>query len=47
MILRRLTKHVKDQNWFTVALDFVIVAGNKGLKGGYRRETDGNPVFAR
>ena len=25
MILRRLTKHVKDQNWFAVALDFVIV----------------------
>lgn len=25
MILRRLTKHVQDQNWFAVALDFVIV----------------------
>ena len=25
MILRRLTKHVKDQNWFAVALDFFIV----------------------
>ena len=25
MILRRLTKHVKDQNWFAVGLDFVIV----------------------
>ena len=25
MILRRLTKHVKDQNWFAVALDFLIV----------------------
>lgn len=25
MILRRLTGHVKDQNWFAVALDFVIV----------------------
>ena len=25
MLLRRLTKHVKDQNWFAVALDFVIV----------------------
>ena len=25
MILRRLTQHVKDQNWFAVALDFVIV----------------------
>jgi hypothetical protein len=25
MILRRLTKHVNDQNWFAVALDFVIV----------------------
>lgn len=25
MILRRLTRHVKDQNWFAVALDFVIV----------------------
>jgi hypothetical protein len=25
MILRRLTKHVEDQNWFAVALDFVIV----------------------
>ena len=25
MILRRLTKHVKDQNWFAVALDFAVV----------------------
>lgn len=25
MILRRLTRHVKDQNWFAVVLDFVIV----------------------
>jgi len=25
MILRRLTKHVKDQNWFAVFLDFFIV----------------------
>lgn len=25
MILRRLTKHVKEQNWFAVGLDFLIV----------------------
>ena len=25
MLLRRITKHVKDQNWFAVALDFTIV----------------------
>ena len=25
MLLRSLTKHVKDQNWFAVALDFIIV----------------------
>ncbi|MBK8198164.1 MAG: hypothetical protein IPK75_07310 [Acidobacteria bacterium] len=25
MILRRLTKHVRDQNWFAVGLDFLIV----------------------
>lgn len=25
MILRRITQHVKDQNWFAVLLDFVIV----------------------
>ncbi|MEQ9317156.1 MAG: hypothetical protein RLN72_14985 [Henriciella sp.] len=25
MILRRLSKHVKDQNWFAVGLDFLIV----------------------
>lgn len=25
MILRRLSKHVKDQNWFAVGLDFIIV----------------------
>lgn len=25
MLLRNLTKHVKDQNWFAVALDFFIV----------------------
>ncbi len=28
MILRRITKHVKDQNWFAVFLDFfIVVAG--------------------
>jgi hypothetical protein len=25
LILRRLTEHVKEQNWFAIALDFVIV----------------------
>ena len=25
MLLRSITKHVKDQNWFAVALDFIIV----------------------
>ncbi|PHS37917.1 MAG: hypothetical protein COA91_09130 [Robiginitomaculum sp.] len=25
MLLRSITKHVKDQNWFAVALDFLIV----------------------
>jgi hypothetical protein len=25
MILRRITEHVKTQNWFAVGLDFVIV----------------------
>ena len=25
MLLRRITKHVKDQNWFAVSLDFLIV----------------------
>lgn len=25
MLLRRITQHVKDQNWFAVALDFLIV----------------------
>ncbi len=25
LILRRISQHVKDQNWFAVALDFVIV----------------------
>jgi hypothetical protein len=25
MIIRRLTKHVKEQNWFAVILDFIIV----------------------
>ncbi len=25
MILRSITKHVKDQNWFAVGLDFIIV----------------------
>lgn len=31
MILRRLTKHVNDQNWFAVALDFVIVVIGVGV----------------
>ena len=25
MLLRRITKHVREQNWFAVALDFFIV----------------------
>lgn len=25
MLLRRVTQHIKDQNWFAVWLDFVIV----------------------
>ena len=25
MLLRRITKHIKDQNWFAVGVDFVIV----------------------
>jgi hypothetical protein len=25
MILRRLTQHIRDQNWFAVGLDFIIV----------------------
>lgn len=25
MILRRISEHVKDQNWFAVGVDFVIV----------------------
>ena len=25
MILRNITQHVKDQNWFAVLLDFIIV----------------------
>ncbi|MEL6216686.1 MAG: DUF6090 family protein, partial [Pseudomonadota bacterium] len=25
MILRRITQHVNDQNWFAVGIDFVIV----------------------
>lgn len=25
MLLRRVTKHVKDQNWFAVGIDFAIV----------------------
>ena len=25
MLLRRITEHVKTQNWFAVAIDFIIV----------------------
>ncbi|NIL93236.1 MAG: hypothetical protein GTO71_02075, partial [Woeseiaceae bacterium] len=25
MLLRRITQHIKDQNWFAVSIDFVIV----------------------
>lgn len=31
MILRRLAKHVKDQNWLAVVLDFVIVVIGVGV----------------
>ena len=27
MILRRITSHLKDQNWFAVCLDLSIVVG--------------------
>ena len=30
MILRRITEHVRDQNWFAVALDFVMVVEEFG-----------------
>lgn len=30
MLLRSITKHVKEQNWFAVALDFVIVVFGVG-----------------
>jgi len=33
MILRSVTKHVNDQNWFAVISDLVIVVfGNTGLR---------------
>lgn len=31
MLLRSITKYVKDQNWFAVALDFVIVVAGVGF----------------
>ena len=31
MILRSITKHVRDQNWFAVALDFIIVVLGVGM----------------
>jgi len=31
MILRRITEHVQAQNWFAVALDFVIVVIGVGV----------------
>lgn len=41
MLLRRITKHVKDQNWFAVGLDFfiVIVGVFIGLQGANWNET--------
>lgn len=32
MILRRITEHVKAQNWFAVAIDFVIVGVFIGIQ---------------
>ena len=29
MLLRRITEHVKAQNWFAVALDFLIVVDRR------------------
>lgn len=31
MLLRRITKHVKDQNWFAVGIDFIIVVIGVGV----------------
>ena len=45
MILRRITEHVKAQNWFAVAIDFVIVVARRlhrysGHRTGMRRSAD-------
>ncbi|GAB5456162.1 MAG: hypothetical protein Hens2KO_23910 [Henriciella sp.] len=49
MLLRRITKHVKEQNWFAVGVDFVIVVvgvfiglqvSNWGEARSVRAETD-------
>ena len=50
MLLRSLTKHVKDQNWFAVALDFfiVVIAGilvaSCSPEGDVTDGADGAPV---
>lgn len=31
MLLRSMTKHVKEQNWFAVGLDFLIVVFGVGF----------------
>jgi len=37
MILRRVIEHVKAQNWFAVALDFVIVVVGPANQCQFRR----------
>ena len=46
MILRRITEHVKAQNWFAVGLDFIIVAQNLGDVKSNNIRTDIVPTLA-
>lgn len=49
MILRRITEHVKTQNWFAVGLDFAIVVVGVfiGIQVANWNEARSNEVLAR
>jgi hypothetical protein len=41
MILRRITQHVREQNWTAIAIDFVIVVTGVFIGIGLELERDG------
>ena len=46
MLLRRITKHVKDQHWIAIGIDFliVVVGAFLGIQNGIWNEARGSNI---